>query len=85
MHLKCLHAWAAISHYNSIPVILSLIIARLLHFLQIENGYRMPPPVDTPPEIYEIMQQCWQYDSEERPNFATLLSMLQQVGEKIEN
>ena len=31
------------------------------------------------------MQQCWQYDPEERPDFKTVLDMLQQAHEKIKN
>lgn len=53
--------------------------------LQIEGGYRMPPPADCPQEVYGIMLQCWQYDPEERPDFQTVLSMLEQGYEKITN
>ena len=51
--------------------------------LQIEVGYRMPAPTDTPNEVNGVMQQCWQYDPEERPDFATLLNMLTDAAAKI--
>ena len=51
--------------------------------LQIEVGYRMPAPTDTPNEVNGVMQQCWQYDPEERPDFATLLNMLTDAATKI--
>lgn len=53
--------------------------------LQIDVGYRMPPPADCPQEVYGIMQQCWQYDPEERPDFATIVEMLTKAAEKIDN
>ena len=45
----------------------------------------MPPPADCPQEVYGIMQQCWQYDPEERPDFATIVEMLTKAGGKIDN
>lgn len=50
---------------------------------QIEVGYRMPAPTDTPVEMNGIMQACWQYDPEERPDFAALLKMLIEAHSKI--
>ena len=43
---------------------------------QVEVGYRMGPPADCPGDIHTIMTQCWQYEAEERPNFAQILEML---------
>ena len=62
---------------TSIPAVLYLLS------LQIEVGYRMPAPTDTPNEVNGVMQQCWQYDPEERPDFATLLNMLTDAAAKI--
>lgn len=27
----------------------------------IEDGYRLPPPVDCPAPLYELMKNCWAY------------------------
>ena len=43
----------------------------------------MPAPADCPTEVYGVMQQCWQYDPEERPDFATILNMLQQAEQRV--
>lgn len=29
----------------------------------------MPAPENTPPEIYRLMVKCWSYESENRPHF----------------
>uniref|UniRef100_A0AC34R5M3 Protein kinase domain-containing protein n=1 Tax=Panagrolaimus sp. JU765 TaxID=591449 RepID=A0AC34R5M3_9BILA len=39
---------------------------------KVEQGYRMPCPPNCPPQLYEIMQQCWHKDPEKRPTFETL-------------
>ncbi|XP_066557715.1 tyrosine-protein kinase Fes/Fps [Amia ocellicauda] len=39
---------------------------------EIERGYRMPAPEACPPEIYNLMTRCWQYDPKKRPTFQTL-------------
>jgi len=52
---------------------------------QIDVGYRMPSPADCPQEVYSIMLQCWQYDPEERPDFASIFKMLTEASEKIKN
>ena len=44
--------------------------AEVLH--QVENGYRMPPPPGCPQALYDIMQECWKKDENERPTFETL-------------
>lgn len=44
--------------------------AEVLH--QVEHGYRMPCPPNTPQALYEIMLDCWRKDENERPTFETL-------------
>lgn len=48
-------------------------------------GYRLPPPNNCPEEVYSVMQQCWQYDEEERPTFNDLNKMLQDAQTRIYN
>ena len=45
----------------------------------------MPAPTDCPDEVYGVMQQCWQYDPEERPDFAGILEMLSKTVDKIKS
>nr|XP_027782059.1 leukocyte tyrosine kinase receptor isoform X1 [Marmota flaviventris] len=40
-------------------------------------GSRMDPPQGCPGPVYRIMTQCWQYQPELRPNFASILERLQ--------
>ena len=44
--------------------------------MQVEMGYRMGPPADCPSDVHAVMNQCWQYEPEERPSFAQILEML---------
>ena len=43
----------------------------------------MPPRTGTPDSVYGIMQQCWQYDPEDRPDSSTLLKMLTDAHSKM--
>ncbi|XP_077343211.1 tyrosine-protein kinase FRK [Lithobates pipiens] len=39
---------------------------------QLEQGYRIPKPLNCPPELYNIMLECWNVKPETRPTFETL-------------
>eukprot|EP00731_Ephydatia_muelleri_P017701 Em0010g799a len=43
---------------------------------QVDSGYRMPPPPGCPKEVHSIMNRCWMYEPEDRPNFTGVLEML---------
>ena len=45
----------------------------------VKAGYRMPCPRGCPPDIYEIMQNCWKENPEERPNFSAIKTSLMPV------
>ena len=36
---------------------------------KIEMGERLPLPADTPAPLFSLMNRCWSYDPEMRPNF----------------
>ncbi|XP_071481950.1 tyrosine-protein kinase Src42A-like [Diadema antillarum] len=38
----------------------------------VDRGYRMPCPPGCPPELYEIMLECWKSKAMDRPTFETL-------------
>ncbi|XP_066870050.1 tyrosine-protein kinase Fgr isoform X4 [Kogia breviceps] len=44
---------------------------------QVEHGYHMPCPPGCPASLYEIMEQTWHLDPEERPTFEYLQSFLE--------
>uniref|UniRef100_A0A1I7SYY3 Tyrosine-protein kinase n=1 Tax=Caenorhabditis tropicalis TaxID=1561998 RepID=A0A1I7SYY3_9PELO len=46
-------------------------------------GYRLPPPAIMPPEVADIMKECWQADAEKRPNAEKLKEMLEEIGKKM--
>ncbi|XP_036103433.1 ephrin type-A receptor 1 [Molossus molossus] len=45
----------------------------------IEDGYRLPPPVDCPAALYELMKNCWTYNYGHRPPFHQLKTQLEQL------
>ncbi|XP_055615879.1 tyrosine-protein kinase Fer isoform X2 [Toxorhynchites rutilus septentrionalis] len=43
---------------------------------RIDEGYRMPAPENTPPEMYRLMLKCWSYESENRPHFDEIYTVV---------
>ncbi|KAG8238861.1 hypothetical protein J437_LFUL018467 [Ladona fulva] len=46
---------------------------------KIDSGYRMPAPEGTPPQLYELMLQCWEYDPEKRPHFDEIYRLVDEI------
>ncbi|XP_054994998.1 tyrosine-protein kinase Fgr [Sorex araneus] len=44
---------------------------------QVEHGYHMPCPPGCPESLYEVMEQTWRLEPEERPTFDYLQSFLE--------
>ena len=44
--------------------------------MHVERGYRMEAPEGCPKEIYDIMQQSWELNPEQRPTFSEVLVKL---------
>uniref|UniRef100_A0A8C9VYD9 receptor protein-tyrosine kinase n=1 Tax=Scleropages formosus TaxID=113540 RepID=A0A8C9VYD9_SCLFO len=45
----------------------------------IEEGYRLPPPMDCPVALHQLMLDCWQKDRGERPKFSQIVNMLDKL------
>lgn len=43
---------------------------------QIDAGYRMPAPENTPKEMYRLMLKCWAYEPESRPHFDEIFTVV---------
>lgn len=43
---------------------------------RIDEGYRMPAPENTPPEMYRLMLKCWSYEPENRPHFDEIFTVV---------
>lgn len=46
-------------------------------FIIFYKGYRMPAPDNTPDEMYRLMLRCWEYSSENRPNFEQIYTVVE--------
>ncbi|KAI5723466.1 hypothetical protein M8J76_006611 [Diaphorina citri] len=42
-------------------------------------SYRMPPPDDTPDEMYRLMLKCWEYAPENRPHFDQIYKIVDRL------
>ncbi|XP_034016095.1 ephrin type-A receptor 7 [Thalassophryne amazonica] len=42
----------------------------------IEDGFRLPAPVNCPPHLHQLMLDCWQKERTERPTFSQIHSAL---------
>lgn len=43
----------------------------------LEDGCRLPPPVDCPSILYELMKSCWSQNRLRRPHFQEIRAQLQ--------
>ncbi|MEE6482265.1 hypothetical protein FKM82_013215 [Ascaphus truei] len=45
----------------------------------INEGFRLPAPMDCPSAIYQLMMQCWQQERSRRPKFPDIVSILDKL------
>ncbi|KAL5481915.1 hypothetical protein EMCRGX_G022190 [Ephydatia muelleri] len=50
---------------------------------QVERGLRMEAPDACPPPVYKIMTACWELDPQKRPDFCTLMNMLDSYAQML--
>nr|AAA28934.1 tyrosine kinase [Drosophila melanogaster] len=46
---------------------------------KLDKGYRMERPPGCPPEVYDLMRQCWQWDATDRPTFKSIHHALEHM------
>lgn len=44
-----------------------------------EEGYRLPAPMDCPLVLHQLMLDCWERERAERPTFSQILNMLDKL------
>lgn len=45
----------------------------------IEQDYRLPPPMDCPSALHQLMLDCWQKERNNRPKFSQIVSTLDKM------
>ncbi|XP_056149266.1 ephrin type-A receptor 4-A-like [Lampris incognitus] len=45
----------------------------------IDEGYRLPAPMDCPVVLHQLMLDCWERERSERPTFSQILNMLDKL------
>ena len=65
--------WELVTHGNNPYEEISpgSVVVKKLH-----GGYRLPCPADCPPHLQKLMNCCWEWEPEKRPNFREVSSML---------
>uniref|UniRef100_A0A0A1X0T2 non-specific protein-tyrosine kinase n=1 Tax=Zeugodacus cucurbitae TaxID=28588 RepID=A0A0A1X0T2_ZEUCU len=48
-------------------------------FHKLEKGYRMERPPGCPPEVYDLMRQCWHWNAVDRPTFKSIHHALEHM------
>lgn len=59
------------------PVLIVFCVVQVIK--AIEEGYRLPAPMDCPPGLHQLMLDCWQKDRAERPKFDQIVSVLDKM------
>lgn len=55
----------------------SLLPVEILQVIKaIEDGFRLPAPVNCPQHLHQLMLDCWQKERTERPSFSQIHSAL---------
>lgn len=67
---SCLHV--AVPHSHFLPCSPQVINA-------IEQDYRLPPPMDCPAALHQLMLDCWQKDRNTRPRFTEIVNTLDKM------
>nr|AAF24169.1 janus kinase 3 [Cyprinus carpio] len=42
-----------------------------------KDNWRLPAPSQCPPKVHNIMMQCWEFNSEDRPSFSSLQDLIE--------
>ncbi len=61
-----------LSFHKSFPYYIQVIKA-------VDEGYRLPPPMDCPATLYQLMLDCWQKERNNRPKFEQIVSILDKL------
>lgn len=59
--------------------ICSTILQNVKFIQQVRDGYRLEKPEHCRRELYNIMYYCWANDSQDRPTFTELVSLLDKL------
>lgn len=65
---------AAPGQISQNPPLLLVDLAQVIK--AIEDGFRLPAPVNCPPHLHQLMLDCWQKERTERPSFSQIHSAL---------
>lgn len=50
----------------------------------VEDGFRLPAPVNCQPPLHQLMLDCWQKDRSQRPKFSHIHDILSKMVQSLE-
>lgn len=79
VHDNVIDVWRTIQVRSSWDVLQVSLISLVQVIKAVEEGYRLPPPMDCPAALYQLMLDCWQKDRNNRPKFEQIVSILDKL------
>ncbi|CAB1324323.1 unnamed protein product [Coregonus sp. 'balchen'] len=61
----------------NVPSLSPLLLVQVIN--AIEQDYRLPPPMDCPTALHQLMLDCWQKDRNARPKFTDIVNTLDKM------
>ena len=52
--------------------------------IEVPKGYRMNAPVNCPPNVYDLMNKCWEHYPKDRPSFKEILTILNKILNEVD-
>lgn len=72
--LQCILFWILSAFFQMLSVLFLIKVIKA-----VDEGYRLPPPMDCPATLYQLMLDCWQKERNNRPKFEQIVSILDKL------
>lgn len=71
------NGWGPGEEWNGCSLQVSLFLAQVIN--AVEQDYRLPPPMDCPTALHQLMLDCWVRDRNLRPKFSQIVNTLDKL------
>lgn len=74
---ECSSGWELAGEQSGGSLQVSLSLAQVIN--AVEQDYRLPPPMDCPTALHQLMLDCWVRDRNLRPKFSQIVNTLDKL------